>query len=100
MREGVEVLGKCGSSVEDPVPEEPPLNLVLCMHLRIFAYSSNIFMASLDPMASMLVSGTWKIQGFSGDLLHLGSGIFFIKGAGIFFPRANRRRDCAEIDLG
>ena len=30
------------------------------MHLRIFAYSSNIFMASLDPMTSMFASGTWK----------------------------------------
>ena len=73
MREGVEVLGICGSSVGDPVPEEPPLNLVLLyIHLRIFAYSSNILMTSLDPMVSMLVSGTWKNSRFPvfGDLLH------------------------------
>jgi hypothetical protein len=39
MREGTEPSGICGPSVEDPGPEEPPLNLVLYMHLRIFAYS-------------------------------------------------------------
>ena len=66
----MEVLGVGGSSVEDLVPEEPPLNLVLYMHLRIFAYSSNIRMASFDPMVSMLASVTWKISRFSGDLLH------------------------------
>ena len=58
MREGAEASGICGPSVEDPVPEEPPLNPVLYMHLKIFAYSSNIFMVSFDPMASMLASGT------------------------------------------
>jgi hypothetical protein len=60
MREGAEASGICGPSVEDPVPEELPLNLVLYMHLRIFAYSSNILKASFDPMVSMLASGTWK----------------------------------------
>ena len=60
MREGAEASGICGPSVEDPVPEEPPQNLVICMHLRIFAHSSNILMASFDPMVSMLASGTWK----------------------------------------
>ncbi len=61
MREGVEVLGISGSLVEDPVgPEESPPNLVLYIHLTIFAYSSNILIASVDPMASTLASGTWK----------------------------------------
>ena len=57
-------MGIGGSSVEDPVPEEPPLNLVLYMHLRIFVYSSNILMTSFDPMVSMITSGTWKISRF------------------------------------
>ncbi len=61
MREGVESSGVCGPSVEDLVPEEPPLNLVAYMYLRIFVYSSNIFMVSLDQMVSILASGTWKI---------------------------------------
>jgi hypothetical protein len=64
VREGTDTSGICGPSVEDPVPEEPPLNLVLYMHLRIFVYSSNIFMVSLDPMDSLLASGTWKISRF------------------------------------
>ncbi len=58
MREGAEVSGIFGPSVEDPVPEGPPLYLVLYMHLRLFAYSSNILNANFDPMASILVSGT------------------------------------------
>jgi hypothetical protein len=58
MREGVEVSGVGWSSGEDLVPEEPPLNLVLYMHFRIFAYSSNILIADFDPMDSMLASGT------------------------------------------
>ena len=65
MRGGVEVVGIGGSSVEDPVPEEPPLNLVLYMKLGIFTYSSNIFMTSLDPMDSMLAFGTCKNSRFS-----------------------------------
>ena len=39
---------------------DPPLNLVLYMHLRMFTYSSNILMTSFEPMDSMLDSGTWK----------------------------------------
>ncbi len=35
IREGAEVSGICGPSVEDPVPEESPLNLVLYMHLNM-----------------------------------------------------------------
>ena len=60
MRGRAEASGICGPSVEDPVPEEPPLNLVLYMHLRIFAYSSNILMVSFDPMDSMFALETWK----------------------------------------
>ena len=48
------------ASEEAPDLAEPPLNLVLYMHLRIFAYSSNILMASFEPMDSMLASGTWQ----------------------------------------
>jgi hypothetical protein len=58
MRGGVEDSGICGPSVEDLVPKEPSLNLVLYMYLRIFAYSSNILKTSFDPMDSMLASGT------------------------------------------
>ena len=64
MMEGVGVLGEGGSPGEGPIPEESPLNLVLYMHLRIFAYSSNILIANFGPMGSMLASGTWKFLRF------------------------------------
>ncbi len=35
-----------------------PLNLVLYMHLRIFAYTSNTFITSLEYTESMLATGT------------------------------------------
>ena len=38
----------------------PPLNLVLYMHLRIFAYTSNVLIASFEYMELMLASGTLK----------------------------------------
>ena len=38
----------------------PPLNLVLYMHLRIFAYTSNVLIASFKYMELMLASGTLK----------------------------------------
>jgi hypothetical protein len=38
----------------------PPLNLVLYMHLRIFAYTSNILISSFEYTEWMLVSGTLK----------------------------------------
>ena len=60
----MEVLGIGGSSEQDPAPEEPPPNLVLYMYLRIFSYSSNIFMTSLAPMTSILTSWTWKNSRF------------------------------------
>ncbi len=37
-----------------------PLNLVLYMHLRIFAYTSNTLIASLEYTESMLAAGTLK----------------------------------------
>ena len=58
MREGEKVSGIFGPSVEDLVPEGPPLYLVLYMHRRMFAYSLNILNANFDPMVSILVSGT------------------------------------------
>ncbi len=38
----------------------PPLNLVLYIHLRIFAYTSNALIASFEYMELMLASGTLK----------------------------------------
>jgi hypothetical protein len=38
----------------------PPLNLVLYMYLRIFAYTSNTLIASFEYMELILVSGTLK----------------------------------------
>ena len=37
-----------------------PLNLVLYMHLRTFAYTSNTLIASLEYTESMLAAGTLK----------------------------------------
>ena len=36
----------------------PPLNLVLYIHMRIFAYTSNALIASFEYMELMLASGT------------------------------------------
>jgi hypothetical protein len=38
----------------------PPLNLVLYMHLRTFAYTSNDLIASFEYMELILASGTLK----------------------------------------
>ncbi len=38
----------------------PPLNLVLYIHLRIFAYTSNALIASFEYMELILASGTLK----------------------------------------
>ncbi len=38
----------------------PPLNLVLNIHLRMFAYTSNVLITSFEYMDSMLASGTLK----------------------------------------
>ncbi len=42
----------------------PPLNLVLCMRLRIFTYTSNALIASFEYMELILASGTLKIFRF------------------------------------
>ena len=39
---------------------EPPLNLVLYMHLRIFAYTSSTLIVSFEYMTCMLASCTLK----------------------------------------
>ncbi len=38
----------------------PPLNLVLYIHLRIFAYTANVRIASFECMELILASGTLK----------------------------------------
>ncbi len=38
----------------------PPLNLMLYMHLRVFAYTSNTLIASFENMELILASGTLK----------------------------------------
>ncbi len=48
------------ASEEDSDLVAPPLNLVLYMHLRIFAYTSNALIASFEYMELMLTSGTLK----------------------------------------
>jgi hypothetical protein len=45
---GVTTLGVDWSSEETPDLVAPPLNLVLYMHLRIFAYTSNTLIASFE----------------------------------------------------
>jgi hypothetical protein len=47
---GVTTMGVDWTSREASVLVEPPLNLVLCMHLRIFAYMSNTLMVSFEYM--------------------------------------------------
>ena len=51
-------VGWASEEVSDLVA--PPLNLVLYMHLRIFAYTSNTLIASFEYMDWMLASGTLK----------------------------------------
>jgi hypothetical protein len=49
------------ASEEDSDLVAPPLNLVLYMHLRIFAYTSNVLIASFEYMELILLaSGTLK----------------------------------------
>ncbi len=47
--EGVTTMGVDWVSEEADL-DEPPLNLVLYMHLRIFAYTSNTLIASFEYM--------------------------------------------------
>lgn len=75
MREGVSDSGVGWSSTEDPTLMEPPLNLILYMHLRIFAYSSNNLMSNNlmgkpDGLCdSTIDSGTWKNLGGENDMI-------------------------------
>ena len=56
----VTTMGVGWSSEEDSKIVEPPLNLVLYMSLRIFTYTSNTLIASLQYMDWTLASGTLK----------------------------------------
>jgi hypothetical protein len=58
--EGVTKMGVGWASGESSNLVGPPLNLVLYMHLRIFAYTSNTLIASFEYMDCMLASGTLK----------------------------------------
>ena len=51
-------VGWASGEVSDLVA--PPLNLVLYMHLRIFAYTSNALIASFECMELILTSSTLK----------------------------------------
>jgi len=57
---GVTTIGVCWASGEASNLVGPPLNLVLYMHLRIFAYTSNTLFASFEYMDYMLAVGTLK----------------------------------------
>jgi hypothetical protein len=51
-------VGWAAGEVYDLV--EPPLNLVLYIHLRIFTYTSNTLIASFEYMDWMITSDTLK----------------------------------------
>ncbi len=51
-------VGWSSEEVSDLVT--PPMNLVIYMHLRIFAYTSNDLIASFEYMELILGSGTLK----------------------------------------
>ncbi len=57
---GVTTVGVCWSSGEASSLVGPPVNLVLYMHLRIFAYTSNTLIDSFECMDCMVASGTLK----------------------------------------
>ena len=57
---GVTTMGVGWASGEASNLVEPPLNLVLYIHLRIFAYTSNTLIDSFEYMECMLVSVTLK----------------------------------------
>jgi hypothetical protein len=57
---GVTIMGVGWASGEASDLVEPPLNLVLYMHLRMFVYTSNTLIASFEYMDWMLASGTLK----------------------------------------
>ncbi len=56
----VSTQGVGWASVEASDPVAPPLNLVLYMYLRIFAYISNVLIVSFEYMELILASGTPK----------------------------------------
>ena len=60
VNEGVTTMGVVWVSGEASDLVEPPMNLVLYIHLRIFTYTSNTLIASFEYMDWMLVSGTLK----------------------------------------
>jgi hypothetical protein len=57
---GVTTMGVDWASEEVSGLVGPPLNLVLYIHLRIFAYTSNTLIASFEYMDCMLASVTLK----------------------------------------
>ena len=57
---GVTTMGVGWASGEASNLVGPPLNLVLYMHSRIFAYTSNTLIASFEYMDCMLASDTLK----------------------------------------
>ena len=57
-------MGPKAGRVGLPPWSDLPLNRVLYIPFSIFAYSSNIFIASLDLMGSMLALGTLKNSRF------------------------------------
>jgi hypothetical protein len=57
---GVTTMGVDWASEEASGLVGPPLNLVLYIHLRIFAYTSNTLIASFEYMDCMLASVTLK----------------------------------------
>ena len=57
---GVNTGGQLGRLKRPPTLFQPPLNLVIYMHLRIFAYTSNVLITSFEYMELILTSGTLK----------------------------------------
>jgi len=49
-RRGVATMGVDSVSRESSDLVEPPLNLVLCMNLRIFTYTSNTLIVNFEYM--------------------------------------------------
>jgi hypothetical protein len=60
---GVTTKGVGWSSGEASNLVGPPLNLVLYMHLRMFAYTSNTLITSFKYIDCMLTSDTLKTSG-------------------------------------
>ena len=58
-------FSEIGRAEELPRSPDLPLNRILYMPFRTFAYSSKIIIASLVLIGSMLPEGTWKYSRFS-----------------------------------